>query len=376
MPAVRAAREVTLFLCGDVMTGRGVDQILAHPGDPGLREPYVADAREYVRLAERASGPIPRPVSAGWVWGDALTVLAGWAPAGRLVNLETSITAGGEFAAGKAIHYRMHPANAGCLTAAQPDVCVLANNHVLDFGRAGLADTLRTLAGAGLGTAGAGLDGTQARQPALLSLPGGGRLAVFACAMASAGVPPDWAAGPGRPGIDYLSRPTPAAAARLAARIEAARRPGDIVVLSLHWGPNWGYDVGREEVTFARQLAGSGVNVIYGHSSHHPRPIEVRGGTLILYGCGDFIDDYEGISGYEQYRDDLRLMYFPTLDAGTGALVSLRMVPLRARRMRLQHAPRADARWLAGVLSRVSHRFGPEVDLTADGTLLLRFGGG
>lgn len=51
---------VTIFLCGDVMTGRGVDQILPHPGDARLHEEYVKDARQYVRLAEAASGPVPR----------------------------------------------------------------------------------------------------------------------------------------------------------------------------------------------------------------------------------------------------------------------------------------------------------------------------
>lgn len=51
---------LTLFSCGDVMTGRGVDQVLPYPGDPELRERYAGDARAYVGLAERASGPIPR----------------------------------------------------------------------------------------------------------------------------------------------------------------------------------------------------------------------------------------------------------------------------------------------------------------------------
>src|SRR5271167_223067 len=59
---------LTLFLCGDVMTGRGVDQVLPHPGDPELRERYAADARAYVRLAERAHGRIPRPAGFAWPW--------------------------------------------------------------------------------------------------------------------------------------------------------------------------------------------------------------------------------------------------------------------------------------------------------------------
>jgi len=133
---------LTIFLCGDVMTGRGVDQILPHPGDPALREQHVPDARIYVRLAEAVSGPIPRPAGYGWPWGDALPVLDSLAPDARVINLETSITRRDTFAPGKGIHYRMSPANTGCLLAAHPDVCTLANNHMLDFGQGGLADTL------------------------------------------------------------------------------------------------------------------------------------------------------------------------------------------------------------------------------------------
>src|SRR5437899_3143393 len=98
---------VTLALCGDVMLGRGVDQILPCPGDPGLREPYVQDARGYVALAEAANGLVPHPVGFGYPWGDALAALDAAAPAARVVNLETSVTGHGTFAPGKAIHYRM-----------------------------------------------------------------------------------------------------------------------------------------------------------------------------------------------------------------------------------------------------------------------------
>jgi len=136
-------RTTTVLLCGDVMLGRGVDQILRHPGDPALVEQSVRDARGYVHLAEVASGAIPRPVADGWPWGEALAEVAHARPAVLVVNVETSITRAAEFALGKAVHYRMSPANLPCLLAVGPDVCVLANNHVLDFGRSGLEETLR-----------------------------------------------------------------------------------------------------------------------------------------------------------------------------------------------------------------------------------------
>ena len=53
---------LTLFMCGDVMTGRGIDQVLPHPSDPVLYEPYIRDAGQYVELAEQRNGRIPRTV--------------------------------------------------------------------------------------------------------------------------------------------------------------------------------------------------------------------------------------------------------------------------------------------------------------------------
>jgi poly-gamma-glutamate synthesis protein (capsule biosynthesis protein) len=109
--------RVTLFVCGDVMLGRGVDQILPQPGDPTLWEPSVRDARAYVELAERVNGPIRRPVDVTWVWGDALDVLDAAAPDVRVVNLETSLTRSDDVWRGKDVHYRMSPANLACLAA-------------------------------------------------------------------------------------------------------------------------------------------------------------------------------------------------------------------------------------------------------------------
>jgi poly-gamma-glutamate capsule biosynthesis protein CapA/YwtB (metallophosphatase superfamily) len=363
--------QVTLFLCGDVMLGRGVDQVLPAPGDPRLREEWVRDARAYVELAEQVNGPVPRGAGAGAVagaeagpgagdaagfarpWGDALALLERVRPDARIVNLETAVTRSSDFAPGKAVHYRMSPENLPALTAARPDVCVLANNHVLDFGPAGLRETLGALDAAGLRQAGAGPAAGHARRPAAVPLPGGGRLLVFARGMRSAGLPYSWAATEDRPGVAFVPGPSPAAAACLADRIREAKRPGDLVVVSLHWGPNWGYEVSADEAAYARALVDAGADLVHGHSSHHPRPAEVHRGKLILYGCGDFIDDYEGITGYERYRDDLRPAYLVTLDAATGRLTGpgVRVAVFQSHRMRLRHAAERDVAWLREALA-------------------------
>ncbi len=64
--------RMKIFLCGDVMTGRGIDQILPEPCGPVLYEDYVRSALGYLQLAERANGPIPRPVDFDYIWGAAL----------------------------------------------------------------------------------------------------------------------------------------------------------------------------------------------------------------------------------------------------------------------------------------------------------------
>src|SRR5690606_3299384 len=97
------------------MTGRGIDQVLPHPGDPRLWEPAVSDARTYVRLAERRNGPVPYPVAPDWPWGEAGQILDRLAPDARLINLETSVTRRGAPAPDKVVHYRMTPENVDCL---------------------------------------------------------------------------------------------------------------------------------------------------------------------------------------------------------------------------------------------------------------------
>lgn len=353
------------------MTGRGIDQVLPHPGDPHLYEPYVNTALTYVELAERANGPIPRPVNFAYVWGDALAELQRVHPDVRLINLETSITRSDEPWPGKGINYRMHPDNLPCLTAADIDCCALANNHVLDWGYAGLLETLATLRSADIKTAGAGRDRDEAEAPAIIACAGAQRVIVFAFGFLTSGIPPEWAAA-NRAGVYLLPDLSKTTVSRVAAHVKAVKRSGDIVVASIHWGSNWGYEIPRQQRTFAHGLIEEAlVDVIHGHSSHHAKGIEVYNDRLIIYGCGDFINDYEGISGYEAYRDDLVLMYFVTLNAATGRLERFEITPLQIRRFRLHHASKADAVWLRDTLTREGKTLGTAFRVDASNTLLL-----
>lgn len=162
MDQLTCSKDLTLFLCGDVMLGRGIDQILQSPSDPALFEEYARSAIRYVELAEAAHGRIPRHEPPDYVWGDALPIMTNAQIALRIINLETAVTTSAQHWP-KGINYRMHPANVACLQAARVDCCVLANNHVLDWGREGLLETLDTLQRAGIATTGAGRDAAQAR---------------------------------------------------------------------------------------------------------------------------------------------------------------------------------------------------------------------
>jgi poly-gamma-glutamate capsule biosynthesis protein CapA/YwtB (metallophosphatase superfamily) len=150
----------------------------------------------------------------------------------------------------------------------------------------------------------------------------------------------------------------------VAAEVAAHKRDNDIGIVSVHWGPNWGYEVTRTEIQFAHRLIDAGVDVVHGHSAHHPRPIEIYHGKPILYGCGDVIDDYEGIRGHERYHADLHPLYLVSLDTGSA---EVRLIPLRVRHMRLEWAPRSESRWLCEKIEDISRRFGTRVAPRSDG---------
>ena len=229
------------------------------------------------------------------------------------------------------------------------------------------AGRLRTLGESGIRVVGAGLDVQEAGRPAVSDLAGGGRVVTVAAGLKSSGVPPQWAATADRPGVAYIGDLSERSAVDLADRVMTSKRTGDVTVVSLHWGSNWGYGVDKDQVRFAHRLVDAGVDVVWGHSSHHPRPIEVYRERLILYGCGDLVNDYEGIQPFRAFRDDLRLLYFASLEPGRGLYV-LRMVPMRVRRMRPERAGHEDTEWLRSTVEHASERFGTRIDGQRDGT--------
>lgn len=362
--------SIKLFLCGDVMTGRGIDQVLPFPGDPRIFESYVRDARGYVQLGRIAHGVIPQPVSFDYIWGDATAELEKQKPDLRIINLETSITISNDYWPSKEVHYRMNVRNIPCLTAAKIDCCTLANNHTLDWGCEGLMETVKTLDIAGIRHAGVGTNSAQARAPAVLNA-GDKRVLVFSLGSITSGIPPEWAADRNRPGVNLLPDLTARTADHVLEEISPFRSDSDVVIVSIHWGGNWGYHITAEPIEFAHRLIEGGVNIVHGHSSHHFKAIEIYQGCPILYGCGDLINDYEGIAGHEEYRGDLCLMYFITLDGTPLKCTDMQLVPMQVRNFKLNRVSESDAHWVYRTFRRESPQFGTLAKLKPDHSIVI-----
>jgi poly-gamma-glutamate synthesis protein (capsule biosynthesis protein) len=364
---------MVLFLCGDVMLGRGIDQVLPHPCDPVLYEAYMKSAAGYVSLAERRNGPIARPVDFPYVWGDAPEILDRMDVQIRVINLETSITSDGSPWPDKGIHYRMHPDNAPVLSAARIDAAVLANNHVLDWGVSGLTETLAVLDRLRIRRTGAGATLEEARRPAVIQVPGEGRVLVFGMGSESSGIPMEWAATPASSGL-LVVEDRPDFLEEMGALVAAWKRPGDCAVASIHWGGNWGYDIPAWQSRLAHGLIDTaGFDLVHGHSSHHAKGIEFYRDRPILYGCGDLLTDYEGIGGFEEFRPHMGLMYFPEWDGVRGAFSGMKLAVMRMRRFQAVGAAEEEIDWVESVLNREGRPLGTRVVRGSDGMLDLRW---
>jgi poly-gamma-glutamate synthesis protein (capsule biosynthesis protein) len=203
---------------------------------------------------------------------------------------------------------------------------------------------------------------------------GKGRVLVFSLGDESSGILQKWGATAAAPGVKLLHDFGDRTVRDFAALVHDAKKEGDIVIVSIHWGGNWGYGIPREHTEFAHRLMDeAGVDIIHGHSSHHAKGIEVYRGKPVIYGCGDFINDYEGISGNEQFRGELELMYFVQIDPATGRFKGMLMKPTTMKRFRVNAASQQDALWLCDMLSREGRRFDTWATMEDDGTLVLQW---
>ncbi len=219
-------------------------------------------------------------------WGDTLPLFE--KAAVRVCNLECVISDRGEPQYPKEFHFRSDPKNISVLEAARIDIVSLANNHVLDYGKRALVHMLRLLDERGIKHAGAGANTEEASRPAVIKVRN--RAVGF---LAFTDNEPHWEADETRPGVFYVPvDPDDVRARRLFELVKGLNSLVDVVVVSAHWGPNWGYVPPPEHPPFARALIDAGADVVFGHSGHVVRGVEIYKGRPIMYCAGDFIDDY------------------------------------------------------------------------------------
>lgn len=349
--------ELSINMTGDVMLGRLVDQLFAT---------HVDNAEDQSHAASFAARfPHLQSYSARSPWGSTLPLFT--EAHLNLINLETAVTTHPEAWPGKAFNYRMHPANApAILTAAHIDFASLANNHTLDFGTEGLVETAWTLKqnDCRVAIAGAGESPREAISPATLEIPRsksqagvkqGGRPSALSAGdlkerrekhlvhvYAATDHPLMWNDVPmfhlidysdkskahlkriveknssaAAPSIQYSpssssSSSSSAPASRSSSRVNGAflenEPPPSLKIFSIHWGPNYSWHPADQIRSMAHFLLfDCGIDIVHGHSSHHIQGVECPApGKLVIYGCGDFVDDY---AVHEQYRNDLGAVY-------------------------------------------------------------------
>ncbi|KAK8217592.1 hypothetical protein M8818_001351 [Zalaria obscura] len=329
-------RTFRLNFMGDVMLGRLIDQLFP----THINEPSEAHhAAQIKKNNPQLHGYGPRHP-----WGTTLPLLH--SADLNLINLETSATTHEAKWPNKVFNYRMHPANISALHEAKIDYAGLANNHTLDFSEEGLRETVRTVRGAGIAFAGAGDSEDEAAAPAVLFLPRGDRDGPLVHVYAASDHPSDWASVPTFHMIDYTTRTRE----RLKALLTSSRQDDrDVLkVFSVHWGPNYACQPSREIQSMAHFLIDEcGVDVVHGHSSHHVQGVEKYKGKLIIYGCGDFVDDYAVTLGY---RNDLSAVWRVTVEEiGAGGkgnglyLRKLEVFPTRIRHFQAEVLEPGDA---------------------------------
>jgi poly-gamma-glutamate capsule biosynthesis protein CapA/YwtB (metallophosphatase superfamily) len=250
----RKNEPLQLLLLGDCMFGRLVNEVL-----------------------ETAPPVYP--------WGDTLPILQ--SADCRICNLECVISDQGT-AYPKAFLFRSAAKNIAVLETASINAVSLANNHVLDYGDEALSEMLDLLDRAGIAHGGAGMNHTQASRLATTEVRGR-KLGLIAFTDNE----PNWEATADQPGVFYVPIDlSDSRTEKLLRLIQESSQLVDLLIVSAHWGSNWGYRPPREHIIFAHALIDAGADIIFGHSSHVFRGIESYNGRPILYSAGNFIDDY------------------------------------------------------------------------------------
>ena len=366
------SRRISINFVGDVMLGRLIDQLLpVHVNEP-------SEARIISSFLN--SNPHLRQYNPGSPWGDTLPLFNGSDL--NIINLETAVTSSSKKWPNKVFNYRMHPENISALKVANVSYASLANNHTLDFSEEGLRDTVEALENAGIAFAGAGLGQKEAAAPVVISLATKSEsndqskspvLKIWA----AADHPSSWSELPGFSFIDY----TPGTRRRLKRLIAETSgldplSSSTLKIFSVHWGPNYSWKPSEDIRSLAHfPIDECGIDIIHGHSPHHVQGVEIYKDKLIIYGCGDFVDDY---ALTPEYRNDLSAVWRLNVieDNLKLELDKLEIFPTRINAFQAQRltATEADFIWFQEKLRTLCRELGTTVEpeLSADSQLTIK----
>ena len=309
------AQEISIGLAGDTMLGRLVNDAITAGG-------Y------------------------NWPWGTMLPILQSTDM--NLVNLETTLTHQTK-PVPKVFNFRADPNKVKSLTNAHIDVVNLANNHILDFGPLGLSETIDVLHQSNIATVGAGNNYDQAIKPAIIEKKGI-RIGILGYTDNEA----DWKAQPKKPGTNYIevgdTEPINKA-------VSALRPHADLIILSIHWGPNMRQEPTQKFQQFAHQIIDTGVDILHGHSAHITQGIEVYNKKLILYDSGDFVDDY---AIDNQLRNDQSCFFI--VKAEKNKLIQVQLIPTIIDNMQVNKAKNHVYSQILKRMRKLSKPFGTSID--------------
>jgi poly-gamma-glutamate capsule biosynthesis protein CapA/YwtB (metallophosphatase superfamily) len=322
---VMQSGKLIIGLGGDVMIGRNVDAVM---NGMGYR----------------------------FVWGNLITNLLQTDL--NIVNLETTLTHSKQKVP-KVFNFKASPDKVVALTDANIQVVNLANNHILDFTETGLLDTLKTLEAAGIRYVGAGRTGEEAARPACFT-----RNGISLGIVGFTDNEPGWKATVSKPGVNHINITNPRDREKALLCIGQTKKVADIVIVSIHWGPNMKVEPSPAFIDFAHQMIDSGATIIHGHSAHNFQGIELYKGKLILYDTGDLVDDYVV---HPTFKNDHS--FFFRVDVNKEGVTGVHLTPVLIDNCQVNLATGKDSRWSLQRMRELSQPWGTTI--TESGEVLL-----
>ncbi len=291
--------------------------------------------------------------SFAYPWGNLLPLLL--KNDLNIINLETTLTHSNETVP-KVFNFKATPDKVETLSIANINICNLANNHILDFGISGLQETIDTLNHADIAYVGAGMNVKNAAKPVIIEHNG-----LTVGIIGYTDNEPGWKATDDKPGTNYIQVGD---IATVKQQLDTFKDKVDLVIATIHWGPNMREKPTQAFIDFAHAMINAGVDIIHGHSAHIFQGIEHYRTGLIMYDTGDFVDDY---AVDPELRNDRSFLFLVTVNK--QGIKEVRLVPTVISNMQVNIATDSDYDWCIKRMQQLSLSFGTHIN--NDGTVHL-----